>query len=145
MPEEARPIITIKVPCGEGESAPHATFTGTTNNLREEIGSFFGLDCKSVTNHTLHELLAEVGQLAKSTEAVISGLGAQVIPQVAAPTPTPPQAAPTGSPSAAILEQISACQTPEELRRLWAANQAAFAETVVMDAWKARGRALQAS
>ncbi|MFJ7202078.1 hypothetical protein ACIQWR_00875 [Streptomyces sp. NPDC098789] len=144
MPEEALPI-TINIPCGDGEDAPRIAFSGTANGLREELGSFFGLDRKSVTALTLHEILVEVSQLARSAEAITSGLGAHVVPQAAAPTAPAPQAAPTGSPSAAILEQITACQTAEELRRLWAANQVAFAESVVMDAWKARGRTLQAS
>ncbi|MFJ3907449.1 hypothetical protein [Streptomyces vinaceus] len=144
MPEEA-PSITIKVPCGEGGDAPQVTFGGTASDLREELSSFFGLDCKSVTSLTLHEILVEVGQLARSTEAIVSGLGARVVPQASAPAPPAPQGAPSGSPASAVLEQIAACQTADELRRLWAANQAAFATSVVMDAWKARGRALQAS
>ncbi|MFF3017132.1 hypothetical protein [Streptomyces sp. NPDC057939] len=144
MPEEAL-SITIKVPCGEGETAPQVAFRGNASGLREELGSFFGLESKSVTTLTLHEILVEVSQLARSAEAISSGLGARVVPQASAPTPPAPQGGPAGSPASAVLEQIAACQTADELRRLWAANQAAFAESVVMDAWKARGRTLQAS
>lgn len=142
MPEEGQSII-IKVPYGAGAS--EVTFGGTENSLREKLCSFFGLDCKSVTAHSLHEILVEVGQLARGSELIASDLGAHVVPQ-ASPLPTSAaQAAPTGSPSAAILEQIAACRTADELRRLWVTNQAAFSDPPVMDAWKARGRALQAS
>ncbi|MCJ0870242.1 hypothetical protein [Streptomyces sp. AP-93] len=144
MPEEAL-SITIKVPCGDGGTAPQVVFSGTASGLRDELGSFFGLESKSVTSLTLHEILVEVSQLARSAEAITSGLGAHVVPQASTAAPPAPQGGPTGSPASAVLEQIAACQAADELRRLWAANQAAFAEPVVMDAWKARGRALQAS
>ncbi|MGW1258441.1 hypothetical protein ACWD5Q_25490 [Streptomyces sp. NPDC002513] len=45
----------------------------------------------------------------------------------------------------ALLEQIEACRTIDELKRLWAENQAAFSDSAVMDAWKARGRVLGGS
>ncbi|MCX2949953.1 hypothetical protein [Lentzea sp. NEAU-D7] len=44
-----------------------------------------------------------------------------------------------------MLAQIDACTSVDALKKLWAANQAAFADGSLMDAYKAKGRALKAA
>ncbi|MCG8926667.1 hypothetical protein [Lentzea sp. CC55] len=44
-----------------------------------------------------------------------------------------------------MLARIDACASVEALKKLWAENQAAFADGSLMDAYKAKGRALKAA
>ncbi|MEU1309143.1 hypothetical protein ABZ419_09635 [Streptomyces cinnamoneus] len=83
------------------------------------------------------ELVLEVAQLAQSASRVARGLGARVVPQQADTAPS------KGEPGEnALLSQIEACNSVAKLKELWVENQSAFADPVVMSAWKARGRAL---
>ncbi|MFI1799874.1 hypothetical protein ACH427_21315 [Streptomyces sp. NPDC020379] len=97
---------------------------------------------------TLHELVAEVSQLARRTSTVMHGFpDARVVPQGEEEGESIASARPAARQEAenSLLEQITACATVDDLRRLWATNQNAFSDPVVMDAWKARGRALAGS
>ncbi|MEV5136233.1 hypothetical protein AB0K71_15815 [Streptomyces syringium] len=139
--------VTVTITCGAASDDPQLSFRGATVEVHEDIASCFGFERKSVSNLTLHELVAEAGQLAQGTSAVMRGLpGARVVPhgeQQASQGDAPPvESQPTANP---LLEQIAACATVDDLRRLWATNQNAFSDTAVMDAWKARGRALAGS
>ncbi|NEA50468.1 hypothetical protein [Streptomyces sp. SID10815] len=98
---------------------------------------------------SIHELVVEAGQIAQSTTTIVKGLDARIVPQ---PSPSSSSARKTAeatpakqSAAGAVLEQIEACTTTDDLRRLWATNQAAFGDEAVMNAWKARGRVLKGS
>ncbi|MGI5530135.1 hypothetical protein ACQEVX_22930 [Streptomyces syringium] len=85
---------------------------------------------------TLGELVLEATQLAQGSSHIARGLGAHVIPQQPAIAPS------EGTPGGTLLDQIEACESVKQLKKLWAENQSAFADPGVMGAWKARGRAL---
>ncbi|MFJ1932606.1 hypothetical protein ACIOGZ_08000 [Kitasatospora sp. NPDC088160] len=138
MADEGRITVTIKY--GKSLDDSWAVFRGSAEQVEQDIASFFGLNCESVTNLSLSELVVEATQAAQSTAAIVRGLGARIIPQPAS-GPTPPQDTATGG----LLEQIERCASTDALKALWATNQAAFADQAVMDSWKARGRALKAA
>ncbi|MGW6745433.1 hypothetical protein ACWGDX_32625 [Streptomyces sp. NPDC055025] len=148
MADEGR-SITVTIKYGRGHDDSWAVFRGSPTEVRKDIEAFFSLDGKSVADLSLHELVVEAGQIAQSTTTVAKGLNARIVPQTA-PEPTAARKAAEAPASAqsmanAVLEQIAACKNTEELRRLWATNQTAFGDQAVMDAWKARGRALKGS
>ncbi|GAB2329215.1 hypothetical protein [Streptomyces variabilis] len=149
MANEGR-SITVTVKYGGDQEDSWAVFRGAAYEVYDDIVTFFGLDSKSVTNLSLNELVIEAAQLAQSSTRIVRGLDARIVPQpperADAARNTAGAAPPTASgASSAVLEQIAACKSVNELRQLWATNQAAFADQAVMDAWKARGRALKNS
>lgn len=140
--------ITVTVKYGASADDSQISFHGAAYEVYDDIVTCFGLDRNSVTSLSLHELVAEVGQIAQSTRTVMKGLGGHIVPQGGGQAETPRDAMTPGPAQGernAVLEQIAACKTVDELRRLWAANQAAFSDPAVMDAWKARGRSLKRS
>ncbi|PHQ49488.1 hypothetical protein BLA24_25980 [Streptomyces cinnamoneus] len=141
--------VTVTIKCGAAQEDPQLSFRGPSAEVQEDIAACFGFDRKSVSGLTLHELVAEANQLAQGASTVMRGFpGARVVPQgdernESAQSTTPPAGhQETENP---LLEQITACATTDDLRRLWATNQHAFTDPAVMDAWKARGRALAGS
>lgn len=149
MADEGR-SITVTIKYGRNHDDSWAVFRGGPGDIRDDITAFFSLDGKSVADLSLHELIVEAGQIAQSTTTIVKGLDARIVPQ---PAPQPSaawkraEASPVAAQSttSAVLDQIAACQNADELRRLWATNQTAFGDQAVMDAWKARGRALKGS
>jgi hypothetical protein len=137
--------ITVTVKYGASVDDSQISFHGAAYEVYDDIATCFGLDRNSVTSLSLHELVAEVGQIAQSTRTVMKGLGGHIVPQGGGQAETPRDAITPGQGENAVLQQIAACETVDELRRLWAANQAAFSDPAVMDAWKARGRSLKRS
>ncbi|MFJ9158671.1 hypothetical protein ACIRPS_17930 [Streptomyces griseoviridis] len=149
MADEGR-SITVTIKYGRGHDDSWTVFRGSPTEVREDIAAFFSLDGKSVAELSLHELVVEAGQIAQSTTTVVKGLNARIVPQPASEPTAAWKAAeaapsPAQSTAGAVLEQIAACKNTDELRRLWATNQTAFGDQAVMDAWKARGRALKGS
>ncbi|MEU0739274.1 hypothetical protein [Streptomyces sp. NPDC006134] len=145
--------VTVTVKSGKNHDDWWAVFRGTSYEVYEDVATFFGFERESVTNLSLHELVNEASKTAQGVATFVRELGATIVPspKPAAPSEDPwaaAQAAPAPSheqgPASALLEQIAACQTTDELKKLWATNQQAFADQAVMDAWKARGRALKA-
>ncbi len=147
---------TVTIKYGKGYEETWAVFRGTTEELREDIVAYFGLDGASVAAMTLSELVVNVTNLAHGKGNVAATLGATAIPSstseaaqaegsdpwaAASASPTTPAAEPAVNP---IFEAIKGCTTRDELKRLWAENQPQFADAAVMDAWKARGKELSA-
>ncbi|MGC4928092.1 hypothetical protein [Streptomyces sp. DT117] len=151
---ETQRSVTVTVKSGTDYDAWWAVFRGATYEVYDDLSAFFGFDSESVTNLNLHELVSEASKLAQGTALITRELGATPLP---APLPAAEgdpwaaasQSAPSPGPAsaqgaaAALLEQVAACTTTDELKRLWASNQGAFDDQAVMDAWKARGRALK--
>lgn len=152
--------VTIKY--GKGHDDTWAGFTGSPEDIREYVISYFGLDRASVAGLTTDEVVLNATQLAHSTRNVAAALGAVAIPSSESAASAPaqatsssgggdPWAAAAGSASSApaqpevnpLVAQIEASPTVDDLKRLWAENQAAFAaDANLMSAWKARGKAL---
>ncbi|WP_327175486.1 hypothetical protein OG599_09305 [Streptomyces sp. NBC_01335] len=145
--------VTVTVKSGKDYDSWWAVFRGATFEVYDDVTTFFGFDSETVTSLSLHELVGEASQLAQGSALITRQLGATAIPApkpaaagedpwVAAQATDASPAASAGA-ATALLEQVAACRTTEELKRLWATNQAAFADQAVMDAWKARGRAIK--
>lgn len=153
--------VTIKT--GKAYDDSWYTFRGTPESIKEQIVSFFGFDSASVASLTVHEVSVNARQVAQGVAAVAVTLGGTAIGSVpsgdgaaaqAAALGTAPASDPwAGTESAAatpagehpLLARINAAATTDELKLLWADNQAAFGDEAVMAAWKARGKALQAA
>ncbi|MFI2674004.1 hypothetical protein ACH5AU_31360 [Streptomyces albidoflavus] len=145
--------VQVTVKSGREQDDWWAVFRGANHEVYDDLSVFFGLDSENVTNLSLHELVSEASKLAQGAALITKGLGATPIP---APQPSagdpwteaahpaaPAEVSAAQDSTTALLDQVAACATTEELKRLWATNQAAFADQAVMDAWKARGRALK--
>ncbi|MGW1836983.1 hypothetical protein [Streptomyces sp. NPDC002067] len=142
---EDGPSIEVSLPFGTGADDPTVRLEGSEEAIRDAIRSFFWPDCDTLTNVSLAELVIEASRTARSASQIVHGLGARVVPAQAGAPETADRPSPAEhSEAKAVLEQIEACRTIDELKRLWAENQAAFSDPSVMDAWKARGRALAA-
>jgi len=136
--DEGRITITIKY--GKGYEDSWAVFRGSADEVQQDIVRFFGFDRESVTGLNLSDLVVEATQTAQATTMVVRGLDARIIPQPAAASASTPS-----DPFSSLLEEIRQCASTDALKELWATNQAAFTDPAVMDAWKARGRALKAA
>ncbi|MGW2419747.1 hypothetical protein ACWC0C_10925 [Streptomyces sp. NPDC001709] len=143
--------VTIKY--GKGYEDTWAVFRGSVRQVRQLICDYFGFECKDVTSLSLSDLVVNATNLAHGKGNIASILDARIIPD-GAPEQLPandPWAAATAAkpepkadnPSVWILGEIEKQTTIADLQKLWAANQAMFADPAVMAAYKARGRALK--
>lgn len=146
--------ITVTVKYGKGYEESWVVFRGPSiTQVREDIIDYFGMDRASVSELTLSDVVVNATNLAHGKGNVAAALGATVIKSGPTPTEAPAtsawaQAAQQEAEAPAVnpmLAQIAATTSTDELRRLWAANQSAFADAEVMAAWKARGKALKAA
>jgi hypothetical protein len=148
--------ITVTVKYGKGYEESWVVFRGPSiTQVREDIIDYFGMDRASVAELTLSDVVVNATNLAHGKGNVAAALGATVIKSGPTPAATENPAssawaqaaqqeaeAPAENP---MLARIAATTNVDELKRLWAENQAAFAEADVMAAWKARGKALKAA
>ncbi|MFI9228965.1 hypothetical protein [Streptomyces rimosus] len=149
MADEGR-SITVTIKYGKGYEDSWVTFRGAPEAIPGDIVSFFGLDCDTLAELTPSELVVEATHTAQGAMHVVRGLDARIVPSRPAETADAPRkaaqaAAKPDTTTQALLDQIQACQSADALKRLWAENQAAFGDEGVMNAWKARGRALAAA
>lgn len=142
--------VTIKY--GKEFDKTWAVFRGNVEEIRSDLLAYFAVDAEAVAGLTLHELVVNCTKLAQGSATVAGLLGGTVIPASSSPAPgsggtafdepaAPAQPeAPAVNPLLAVIE----AQTDVDgLKRVWAENQAAFADAELMAAWKARGKALQ--
>lgn len=144
--------LTVTIKYGKGYEESWVVFKGaSTEDVREQVIAYFGLDGASVAELTMSDLVVNVTNLAHGKGNAAAMLGATVIKtektkQVKEEKADDPWAdeeeAEGPSP---ILARIESCQSVDELKKLWAENQSEFADAAVMDAWKARGKALSAA
>lgn len=151
---------TLTIKYGKGYEASWAVFRGdTAANIRQQVIDYFGIAADQVANLSLHELALNVTKVAQGTSNMSTILGATAIgsadgslytgpPHPADSQPaTPPAAAPaqeTVDPLLGLKTAIEAASSVPDLQRVWAENQAAFNEhSVLMDLYKAKGKALQ--
>jgi len=151
--------VSVTIKYGKGYEESWANFTGLLPEVREDICTYFGVDGESVTELTLSELVVNVTALAHGKATASSVLGAVAIPESSSPAPAATVAQSSGDQTEGhdpwtqagtepegpnpLLAQIEACTDVEALKRVWAENQAAFADTELMAVWKAKGKALQ--
>ena len=144
--------ITIKY--GKGYEDTWANFRGSLVQIRENLIVFFGLTADETAGLTLSEVVLQATNLAHAKGNLGAALGATPIATKAmasapatgdvwaeaggAATPAKKEGP---SQSEILIETIGKTDGVDALKRLWAENQAAFADTSVMDAWQARGRA----
>ncbi|MFF9644714.1 hypothetical protein [Kitasatospora aureofaciens] len=145
MADEGRITVTIKY--GKGYDDSWAVFRGTAETVQKDIVTYFGLDGKSVSGLALSDLVVEATRTAQAATMIVKELDARIIPAPSTLKLAPAPAAPAAPEQTAdgLLEQIGQCASTDDLKRLWATNQAAFSDQSVMNAWKARGRALKAA
>lgn len=155
--------ITVTVKYGKGYEESWAVFRGQADEVREDLEAYFGLDREATAEYTLSELVVHATRIAHAKGNVAGLLGGTIVKGVNQAEPTQPakaakadgtdpwvgveqgsrQAKAEDDPNRAMLDTIAACASGDQLRTLWAENQAAFADPAVMDAWKARGRELK--
>lgn len=155
--------VTIKY--GKGYEETWVSFAGLPDEIREDIIGYFGLDRDSVTGLTLSELVVSATNLAHAKGNVAATLGGTVIAPAQPAAKSAPasdvwdsinaagqarakaeSAAPAEPEKDPLLTVIEQAGSVDELKRIWAENQATFAEKPeILDAWKARGKALKAA
>jgi hypothetical protein len=144
--------ISITVKYGKGYDETWAGFRGSVEDVREDITSYFGLDSASVTDLTLNELVINVTQQAHGVVTAVKALGGKVITKAESDEAQQPsaggdpwtEAEKPADPLKFFQDAIEAATTKDALKLLWAENQAVFADKPLMDAWKAKGKALSA-
>ncbi|MFF4244289.1 hypothetical protein ACFYY2_07415 [Streptomyces sp. NPDC001822] len=145
--------ISVTIKYGKSYEDTWAVFRGTVAQVREVLCDYFGFESKDVTGLSLSDLVVNATNLAHGKGNIAAVLDARVISSeptsASAPADDPwatasatkPEAKETGS--GWILGEIEKQTSIADLQKLWAANQAMFADPAVMTAYKARGRALQ--
>ncbi|WP_394615867.1 hypothetical protein JNUCC0626_40055 [Lentzea sp. JNUCC 0626] len=153
--------ITVTIKYGKDYEGSQAIFSGQVGEVREDICAFFGVECESLSNLSLNDIVVDMTSLAHGVSNLASILGAVAVGSppatetvtepapgedvwAGADTSTPPW--PTDKPAEnPLLAQIKTAPSIPDLQRIWAENQAAFANGDLMDAYKQRGRALKAA
>ncbi|WNV90328.1 hypothetical protein [Umezawaea sp. Da 62-37] len=166
---------TVTIKYSGDRDAPWAVFYGTPDEIRIDVIAYFGLDSYAMEQRTLHELIGVASKVAsggplptplpamasaqseeKALQLLKDELGARPIGETPAPAGdvwadagtsagSPPWDVPTTPAVNPMLARIEECANVQALKALWAQNQAAFADGSLMDAYKAKGRALKAA
>ncbi|MFY1688194.1 hypothetical protein [Plantactinospora sp. WMMB782] len=145
--------VTIKF--GKDYDAPWVTFRGVTEEIRAALLATFGMEDNPELS--LAALVVNATKEAHAMYGVSSGLGGRVVGQSGnrrgggfqrasqTDTETKGEAKPEEPAENPLLAQIEAATDEKGLKRLWAQNQEAFKDPEVMNAWKAKGKALIAA
>lgn len=151
---------TVTIKYGKNYDDTWAVFKGAPIEVRQDIVDYYGLAPER--EWTLNDVVLAATQAAHGLGAIVNGFGGAtrsedgtvqtaVVPiaesssgssdvwDQASSTPAEP-AAPAVNP---LLAQIAGVANVADLKRMWAENQAEFADPEIMAAWKARGKALQ--
>ncbi|MFC0622800.1 hypothetical protein [Kribbella deserti] len=146
--------VELTLTTGGAAHSTRVRFTGSAESVRADLTAFFRLEEVSAKRASLHELAHSAIGTLSATSAAGAVLEASIEPEDTSETRShtaePDRKlsgysggeAPEESALSPLLAQIAAAHDVAELRRLWAGNQAAFADAELMAAWKARGKAL---
>lgn len=149
--------VSTTIKNGKGYEESWHGFTGPPDDVREDIINYFGLDRASVTGMSTFEVSIVAERIAHSAKNAVRTLGASPVKPAdqtdpaaadagtdpwADTTPAKPAEPEGPNPMLALIEAVADVAA---LQRLWAENQAAFADEAVMAAWKAKGKALTAA
>lgn len=144
--------VTIKY--GKEFDKTWAVFRGSALEIRQQLLDYFDLPHEGTSELSLHALVINCTKLAQGSATVAGILGGTAIPASSSPAPgsggtafDEPSApaepeAPAVNPLYVAIEQAASV---DDLKKLWAENQSAFSDAELMNAWKARGQALQAA
>lgn len=129
-------------------------FHGSPARVKEQIIEVFSLT--EELDRPLFDIVNEATELFKASGTVTGQLGGRVLSdgqssgpawQEAQSSPATP-AAPEKTDEEKQVERLTAevekATSGDELKQLWARNQEAFKNEGLMDAWKAKGKALSA-
>ncbi|MFE7463120.1 hypothetical protein ACFU6R_03310 [Streptomyces sp. NPDC057499] len=158
--------ITVTIKYGKSYDDTWAVFKGNAEEVRGDILDFFGMDRDSVTGLTLSDIVTNATNLAHGKGLIATQLGGTVIAveDAASANPKPqgdpwasvgqsqsatiadqaPASSPEQDKNAWILGEIDKQTNRADLKKVWAANQSFFADSSVMDAYKAKGKSLPA-
>lgn len=138
--------VSVSIKGNGGKDDTWEVFHGTPENVKNLMADYYGLEVSADMTAMEVRLMAEAA--ARGTGALSRGLGARVAttaPQPASEAPGAPAAAAAAEDFTWLLEAIDASATEDALHQLWAENRKLFdANPSLLDAWKARGRALVA-
>ncbi|MDG4783231.1 hypothetical protein O7614_26580 [Micromonospora sp. WMMD961] len=147
--------MTIKH--GKGYQDTWSVFKGQPHEVREDLIDYFSIPYDQHNDLSLHEVVVNATTIAHGVGNVAGKLGGTVLSQGKQDSPpwnTSSPAKSGGDPWAQaqstpavpaenpLLALIKNAEDVPSLQRIWAENQAAFADAAVMDAWKAKGKAL---
>lgn len=134
---------------------PWIVFEGSEPEaIKALIAETFGLDVEGLT---LNEVVVNAQQQASAVATAAQGTGGTVVDSgrssggngawggVNKGQKAQEQQAPSEPARDQIFDLIDDCATVDDLQKLWAENQAKFAEDEVMAAYKAKGKALSAA
>ncbi|WP_018728536.1 hypothetical protein [Salinispora pacifica] len=155
--------VTIKY--GKGHEETWVSFAGSREEIHEDIVEYFDLDPDSLAGLSLSDVVVSATNLAHAKGNLAGALGATVIPPGREYTPAA-QSRPQGDvwnavgqavqagatesaeptePKRPMLALIEAEKTENGLKRLYAEHPTEFRDAGLLEAWKARGRALRAA
>lgn len=151
--------ITVTIKYGKGYEHAWAVFRGLPHEVRQDVIAYFGLE--DTSELTLSEVVLNASQLAQGKGLVASKLGGTAVSGgsegAAGNDVWAAAASGSGGPSGAsqgpsdeekeaarVKALIEGTDSLDGLKRVWAENQAAFSLPGVMDAYKAKGKALKA-
>lgn len=156
--------VTVTIKYGKDFSDSWAVFRGSVEGVRANIIAYFGFDGAKLAGNTLNEVVVMATSHAHGMRTAGASLGATVLPsqrtESAAPATTGTATVETEAPATAgdvwgedsadagpnpLFAQVEAITSIDDLKRLWAENQAAFAEGELLEAYKAKGKALKAA
>jgi len=156
--------ISITFKYGKGFEEPWLVLKGAPSRVRTDLIEAFAIPQEVAAGKTLNELLIFCNHIVHGTGNVATILGGTPIAESPAaeqngnqtasqadPWATAngeaggadaPSTAPQENPNAGLLSQIESATTKDELKRLWAANKAAFDAADVKAAYSAKGKSL---
>jgi hypothetical protein len=149
-----RVSATIKYP----ESARYANdnpwlvFEGNVEAVREQVIEAFGME--ETEGLTLADAVVNAQRQASTTGAVANGLGGTVISKGGSawdkakggsPAPAKPEKSEAEIEVERLTAEVAKVSTTAELQDLWARNQEAFKDAGLMEAYRAKGKSLQAA
>ncbi|MEV1109916.1 hypothetical protein AB0I95_14835 [Micromonospora sp. NPDC049751] len=149
--------VTATIKYGKGYEHTWLVFKGQPHEVREDVVSAFGLPPEQHEELTLHEIVVNATTVAHGVGNVAGKLGGTVLAQGKQDSPpwntsspaessgdpwAQAQATPAAPAENPLLALIKNAEDVPSLQRIWAENQAAFSGAEIMDAWKAKGKAL---
>ena len=157
MSEEGAYTVTIKY--GKGHDDSWVVFRGdTADQVRGRLFDYFGVDSNAYEGLSLNEVVVTLTEVAQGNRALVTNLGAEVVPtngsgtppgtttdtsvrgsaafDAAANTPAEPE-----DPYASVISLFEAAESRSALKKLYAQYKDAYeASEAVRKAYSARGK-----
>lgn len=148
--------VTYTMKGGKGYEEPWVVFHGTPDAIRENALAIFGMEQEQFAGVATSDVLSELNEIFNGTRQVMKTLGGSTVkpseevkpsaghdPWASEPTPDSNEAN-ADDPVDKMLERIEAVTDVAALKSLWAKNKELFNDSRLMDAYKAKGKALTA-